>query len=76
MEVLKRYESKSKPGTYHEVRRGEDGVLYCTCWAWKRNRTCKHLNDYLHSQIETVNTETIDKSNLDQVIDRVVSSLR
>ena len=32
-------------GTY-DITLGDDGVIYCTCWAWKRNRTCKHLDRY------------------------------
>ena len=44
--VLKKYESSSKPGTYHEVRKGDDEVVYCTCWEWKKNKTCLHLKMY------------------------------
>ena len=44
--VLKKYESSSKPGTYHEVRKGDDEVVYCTCWEWKKNKTCLHLLMY------------------------------
>ena len=53
--VLARYQSQSSPGLKHEVRRGGDGVVYCTCLGWKmarrRNgepkaRNCWHLQDY------------------------------
>lgn len=47
--VLARYASKSNPSKSHEVRRGKDGVVYCTCPSWRfqhnspSNRTCKHI---------------------------------
>ena len=53
--VLARYKSQSSPGLKHEVRRGGDNVIYCTCNGWKmarkRNgepkaRNCWHLIDY------------------------------
>lgn len=46
--VLARFESKSKPGHFHEVRLGADAVMYCTCNAWRfqkvnpSHRTCCH----------------------------------
>jgi hypothetical protein len=42
---LAEYEG-TKLGTYHTVTRGDDGVVYCSCWAWKKNRTCKHLDRF------------------------------
>lgn len=30
----------------HKIRRGKDGVIYCDCWPWKKNRDCKHLEYY------------------------------
>ena len=44
--VLKEIESRSTPGLTYEMRLGRDGVVYCTCPAWKFSRgfkTCKHL---------------------------------
>jgi hypothetical protein len=47
--VLARNESHSSPGHFHEVRRGADGNVYCTCPSWRfqrnspTNRTCKHI---------------------------------
>jgi hypothetical protein len=27
----------------HKIRQGQDGVIYCDCWPWKKYRDCKHL---------------------------------
>jgi hypothetical protein len=42
--------SKTNPSKSYEIRRGKDGVIYCTCPAWRyqrlkkgETRTCKHL---------------------------------
>lgn len=51
--VVARFESASKPGSFHEVRFGADGVLYCTCpsWRFQKNtpscRCCKHTKAFL-----------------------------
>jgi hypothetical protein len=50
--VLSRFASKSNPSKSHEVRRGADGVVYCTCPSWRfqknspSNRTCKHIESW------------------------------
>lgn len=50
--VLARNESHSSPGSFHEVRRGADGNVYCTCPSWRfqknspLNRTCKHIESW------------------------------
>ena len=56
--VLGHYDSSSS-GAVYDVRRGGDGVLYCTCRGWvaslnaqKRGRTgapaeCRHTKDYV-----------------------------
>lgn len=58
-QVLATYPSKSNPGADpYQVRRGGDGVLYCTCRGWvmnKNNRArlhtepakCTHTKDYV-----------------------------
>lgn len=49
--LMGQFPSKSKPGTFHEVRLGHDNVLYCTCPSWRflRNgvvaRTCPHVRN-------------------------------
>jgi hypothetical protein len=42
--------SKTNPSKSYEIRRGADGVVYCTCPAWRfqrlksgETRTCKHI---------------------------------
>ncbi len=37
-------------GESHKIRVGNDGVIYCDCWEWKKKRDCKHL-EYYRSQI-------------------------
>ena len=50
--VLSRFASKSNPAVAHEVRRGADGNVYCTCPSWRfqknspLNRTCKHIESW------------------------------
>ena len=47
-EVLGHYESSSSDVIY-EVRRGHDGVIYCTCPAWRMKQgkaSCKHLDEW------------------------------
>jgi hypothetical protein len=40
----------SKPGKQYELTMGDDGILYCTCMAWKfckaRPRICKHITEW------------------------------
>ena len=48
-QVLATYPSKSNPGKQYEIIQpiNSKKVPYCTCWQWKLNRTCSHLEDYL-----------------------------
>jgi len=47
--VLATFRSDSNPSKSYEIRLGRDGVVYCTCPAWKFSskkrggHTCKHL---------------------------------
>lgn len=51
--VLAKFPSASKPGLFHEVRIGADGVIYCTCpsWRFQKNhpacRCCKHTKAFM-----------------------------
>lgn len=42
--VLMSFESESSPDRMHEVRRGADGKIYCTCMGWRFHRSCWHLD--------------------------------
>lgn len=46
MVVLSQIESKTGNGKY-EVRQGNDGVVYCTCPAWRFSKPhdCIHLRE-------------------------------
>ena len=47
MTVLATYPSSSG-NSVHQVRLGDDGVVYCTCPGWRlhNKRRCKHLTHY------------------------------
>jgi hypothetical protein len=42
--------SSSDKTTHHQIKRGKDGRVYCTCKGWRYSRpafkTCKHLEQY------------------------------
>jgi hypothetical protein len=51
--ALAEYESDSTPGKMYQVMMGEDGVVYCTCPAWRfqkgrspSERVCKHIRRF------------------------------
>jgi len=50
-EVLAQIEGSK--GMY-DITMGRDGVVYCTCWAWKMSKetpkVCKHLTEYFARQ--------------------------
>lgn len=48
-EFIAEYPSKSKPGRKYKVKRADDGVIYCDCWQWKINKTCKHTQMAIES---------------------------
>jgi hypothetical protein len=55
--VVGKFQSMTSPGKFYEIRRGKDGVVYCTCPAWKfqkkeygQPRTCKHLKSLMLGQ--------------------------
>lgn len=82
MTVLAQYPSKSKPGQFHEVRMGEDGVTYCTCWAWKKNKRCAHIERYknqahTNKYVGMPNNAPIpDDMGFDDLLDDVVQQLK
>lgn len=46
-EVLERVQSSTRSTTFYQIRRGGDGVIYCTCPGWRFRGTCSHLQEYL-----------------------------
>lgn len=49
--------SDSNPNKSYDIRLGSDGVVYCSCTAWKMKKWCKHL-DFWH---KAEGTSTNDK---------------
>lgn len=42
-QTLAQIPSSSNPSKHYDIVLGDDGTIYCNCWGWKRNRSCKHL---------------------------------
>ena len=47
-EILWKAPSGSNPNKTYDIIKGGDGVIYCTCIAWKMHKTCKHLQAYFN----------------------------
>ena len=63
-EVLETYPSLSNPNREYQVIRGDDGVVYCTCWQWKKNRTCRHLEHYSRTMEDEENDDEAEGDGL------------
>ena len=78
-QILAEYPSKSSAGKVYEIREGNDGVTYCSCWQWKKNKNCSHLKDY-HARGGIVppppprENKSVDVQ-LQEAIDSAISSL-
>ena len=70
--VLALIKSDSDPTKYHKITEGNDGVIYCTCWAWKRNRNCKHLITYFREK-EAYNSTRVE---IEDIIQQEISFLK
>ena len=49
-EVIRTFPSTSDPGTLYEIRRGKDGVVYCSCPSYPIHRHCSVCNVLLPPQ--------------------------
>ena len=47
MTLLKRVPSSSNPHVMYEITMGNNGHVYCTCPAWKNQKTLKSLVERL-----------------------------
>lgn len=79
--VLAEYSSKSDPNKKYKIYGAKDGTCYCDCWAWKRRRTCLHLDDFLNRVLpKAEEAHRVAKHDGDKelllAIDKAVSSLR
>lgn len=73
--LLAKVKSNSDPGKEYEIRQGKDGVTYCSCWGWKRNKDCKHLRGFF-AHLESLKPGTAKpitpKSELEVTVSQAV----
>jgi len=48
--ILTRVQSSSDAQKFYQIVEGNDGVIYCDCWAWKTKKHCKHLDQFQASR--------------------------
>lgn len=63
--ILDTVPSSSNPGKTYDIIEGKDGVIYCSCTAWKMRKTCKHLK--MWEQKQQVPKENRIKNNPNSV---------
>ena len=77
--------SKTNPDLSYEIRRGKDGVVYCSCPAWKHqrlpvaHRSCKHLKSFHAANLaakESVETKQEAGSGLAHAQERAAAAKR
>ena len=77
--ALQEYPSKSSPGKVYTIFLANDGQThYCDCWQWKRNKTCKHLEDYLSGEIvkgiTPVKPRVVQNEKVESTIDNIINN--
>lgn len=67
--VITTVPSKTNPSKSYEIRRGKDGVIYCTCPSWRyqrlgkgETRTCKHLAAFFAANLSNPEAVGVTKS--------------
>ncbi len=50
--LITKIASKSDKTKQHQIRRGADQVIYCTCQSWKYRGYCTHLETYKTEQAD------------------------
>ncbi len=74
--ILDTVPSSSNPGKTYDIIEGKDGVIYCTCTAWKMRKTCKHLKEWHQKNNLSGMSYVKDKPNsLDEVVSTEVQKL-
>ena len=65
--VLGKIKSSSNPNKYYDIKLGADGVVYCSCVAWKMSKWCKHLEEY-HGRSQASSISPSSGSSSDKVL--------
>jgi hypothetical protein len=80
---LQEYQSRSSPGKKYTITQSEkNGEIYCDCWVWKKTRTCRHLEHYLHThtvpkgQTQAPAFQTIEEDYLVVAINKAIEELK
>jgi len=72
-EILRTYESESTPGKLYHIIRGNDGIVYCDCWVWKKTRNCKHLKHYQFNPLEELKRPLSFEEEIKQKVEKLLS---
>ena len=75
--ILDTVPSSSNPGKTYDIIEGKDGVIYCTCTAWKMRKTCKHLKEWTRKNLtpENLVKDKGKPNSLDEVVSAEVERI-
>ena len=74
--ILDTVPSSSNPGKTYDIIEGKDGVIYCTCTAWKMRKTCKHLKGWNQkNNFSGMSVAKDEHGSLDEVVSAEVQKL-
>ena len=74
--ILDTVPSSSNPGKTYDIIEGKDGVIYCTCTAWKMRKNCKHLKEWTRKNVTPESLVQDDEpSSLNEVVSAEVQKL-